>query len=85
MSDDKTPEPEVDLIEFATRLRPALEPFLDELSDQPPIRLASIIVAAALTIPADGRTFDLAVVAARKVLADYATAGRNAGPSPTMQ
>ena len=82
MSEDKTATP-IDIIEFATRLRAAIEPLMDELPNEPPTRLASVVVAAALAIPADGRAFEVAVVAARKVLSDYAAKGRSAGPLPT--
>jgi len=75
---------EQDLIAYATGLREALEPKLTELPEDPSIRLASIIVAAALIIPADGKTFEAAVAAARKVLTDYAAAGRKLGPPPTQ-
>ena len=71
-----------DLIKIATEMRPALQPFLKELPDDPAARLASIVVAGAMIVPADGQAFEAAVAAARKVIADYAAAGRALGPPP---
>ena len=60
----------MDVIEYATGLRPVLIPALAELGGSPATRLATVIVAATLVLQADGVAVEAAMLAARKVLAE---------------
>lgn len=60
-----------------TQLPPRLRPLLNLLEGTPGERSGSIIVAAAPRIGVDSATLDVAVTAARSVLAKYAASGRN--------
>ena len=77
-------QPPVDMIEYATRLRASLQPMLDELPGDPAQRLATVMVAACLMLPADGETLKEAGSRASKVLTDYVKSGRKLGPPPSV-